>query len=134
MHYDGAPEAEPTSTPPALIGLPLDESTLVPLDNAPAPGQPYLGGADKVFTLNFTASADPTRGFGFQINGIRYTPPDVPTLLKILSGARNDSDFNTSEDTHVINKGDVVEININGPPNHPFHLQYVPFSFFIGLF
>lgn len=123
LRYDGAPLVEPTSTPPALSGTALDESLLVPLDNAPAPGDAYIGGADKVFNLTFTASDDATLGFGFQINGVRYQSPDVPALLQILYGARNDSDFSTSEDTHVIKRGDVVEINITGPPNHPFHLH-----------
>lgn len=124
LHYEGAPNAEPTSPPPTnLTGVLLDESLLIPVFNASVPGQPFIGGADKVFNLTFGAGVDAVRGWGFNLNGIRYDPPTVPTLLQILSGARNDSDFTQNENTRVIKRGDVVEISITGFPEHPFHLQ-----------
>jgi hypothetical protein len=51
-------------------------------------------------------------------------PPTLPTLLKILTGATESSDFNATENTNIINtKGSVIEINITGLPGHPFHLH-----------
>jgi len=58
------------------------------------------------------------------INDVAYVPPILPTLLKILSGATNASDFNTTENTNIINtKNSVIEINITGLGVHPFHLH-----------
>ena len=52
------------------------------------------------------------------------------TLLKILSGANDASDFDITENASVIKPGAVVEINLSGFPDHPFHLQCVlnPFT------
>jgi iron transport multicopper oxidase len=37
----------------------------------------------------------------WQINGITYISPVVPTLVKILDGASTDADFNQTENTFV---------------------------------
>lgn len=60
----------------------------------------------------------------WKVNGRSYKPPSLPTLLKVLSGANTDDDFDASENSFVIGSGEVVEINISGVVNpHPFHLQ-----------
>lgn len=123
MHYVGADDAEPTTAIPAITGTNLVESDLVPLTDVAAPGEPVAGGVDKVFNLTFTVATDNVTGHGWRVNGVQYIPPTTPTLLKILSGANNSSDFGTNENTLIIDRGDTVEINLTGPPNHPWHLQ-----------
>jgi iron transport multicopper oxidase len=62
----------------------------------------------------------------WKVNGQKFDPPSVPTLLKVLSGANSDSDFSPSENSFVIGANEVVEVNISGVNNpHPFHLQCV---------
>ncbi|KAG8807840.1 hypothetical protein FRC17_004239, partial [Serendipita sp. 399] len=127
LHYVGAANSEPTLTPPALTGTNLDESLLVPLTNTAAPGQAVAGGADKVFNLAFATATD-TTSHHWLVNGVQYISPTVPTLLQILSGSTTAGDFAPNENTLIINKGDVVEINITGPPQHPWHLHGHTFS------
>lgn len=64
-------------------------------------------------------------GLSLEINDVAYVPPTLPTLLKILSGGGAEAaDFNTTENTNIINtRGSVIEINITGLPGHPFHLH-----------
>lgn len=131
LRYDGAEEVPPTGDPPhPPTGTQFREDLLIPLVDPTPPGQPFIGGADRVFNLTFTGSVDPVDGtWGFDINGIRYKPDrqnnrTVPTLLRILSeGARNETDFPLSEHTRTIQRGEVVEISITGAPGHPFHLH-----------
>ena len=64
----------------------------------------------------------------WEINGISYTPPDLPTLLKIVNGATTVANFNISEHTFVLVDNEVVQLNIHGSDHgiiHPFHLQWV---------
>lgn len=133
LHYEGAPDAEPTTDIPALTGTNLVESDLVPAENPAAPGLPVAGGVDKVFNLVFTTAENNVTGHGWRINGVQYIPPTTPTLLSILSGARNSSDFGTNENTLIIDKGDTVEINLTGPANHPWHLHGHTFSVVKGV-
>lgn len=124
LHYENATGTEPPSPAPTTVtGTPLDEALLVPWDDTPVPGPRFL--SDR-FNWTFGGQNDPSLGWGFRVNGTRYTPPTVPTLLKILTGARNDTDFDPSENTRTIQRGDVVDIILRGgPPNHPIHLQSV---------
>lgn len=128
LHYVGAADAEPTSEIPAISGTPLVESKLVPLTDPAAPGSPFPGGVDKVFNLTFKTGEDPVTGHGWRVNDVQYIPPTTPTLLKILSGAHDPSDFGTNENTLIINRGDTVEVNIFGPRDHPWHLHGHTFS------
>lgn len=123
LHYDGAADAEPTTAIPALSGTNLVESNLVPTTDAAAPGTAVSGGTDKVFNLVYATAESTATGHGWRVNGNQYISPTTPTLLKILSGARTSSDFDVNENTLIINRGDTVEINLTGPPNHPWHLQ-----------
>lgn len=126
LHYLGAPDEEPAGTPPNVSANKLVEADLKPFFNPAAPGKPIKGpdGVDRAFEFNFTTQFDQTEGLKFLINNHYYEPPTVPTLLHILTdGARSDADFQPSEATHVIERGQTVEITIRGPPGHPFHLQ-----------
>lgn len=127
LRYAGAPVAEPTTTTGFASGTKLQEVAISPLDNPGAPGLPVKGGVDKVFNLAFTLQGGnlaANTGVIWKVNGKAYSPPSVPTLLKILSGTgTTDADF-ADDDGFVINSGDVVEVNISGVQNpHPFHLH-----------
>jgi iron transport multicopper oxidase len=99
----------------------------VPLENPGAPGLPVDGGVDKVFNLTFTLQRGDKAAnteLMWKVNGKAYSPPHVPTLLKVLSGSgTTDADF-VADDGFVIKHGEVVEINLLGLNfPHPFHLQ-----------
>ncbi|KAJ7499908.1 laccase [Mycena latifolia] len=126
LRYAGAPIQDPvTSTvivgPIPLKGPgPLQEFELATLVDPGAPGGDAP--ADHVIDLQFDAAGPGI----WEINGIVYTPPTLPTLLKIINGATVSSDFNTSEHTFVLVKDEVVELNIHGSDHgivHPFHLH-----------
>ncbi|KAJ7124461.1 laccase 16 [Mycena epipterygia] len=77
---------------------------------------------DHVIDLTFNAAGNGI----WEINGIVYTPPTLPTLLKIINGATVASDFNISEHTFILQKNEVVQLNIHGSDHgikHPFHLH-----------
>ncbi|KAF5360046.1 hypothetical protein D9758_007627 [Tetrapyrgos nigripes] len=154
LHYIGAPEnADPTGKPknlPTILtaaaadiadvagrleiaakgGLKLlDESDLHPLVNPEAPGG--SGPADKVFDLNFQRDSN-TGELEWTINDIKYESPDLPTLLNIMANNFTTQDqFTQSEHTFVLEKDDIVELQIHGSANghvHPFHLHGHVFS------
>ncbi|KAJ7456051.1 laccase [Mycena latifolia] len=137
LRYTGAPDAEPVTTalvpPVPLKGGPgggggggggsvgpLQEFQLATLVDPGAPG----GDAPADHRLNLTF-ASPGDGV-WAINGEVYTPPTLPTLLKIINGATVASDFNTSEHTFILQLNEVVELEIHGSDlgiTHPFHLH-----------
>ncbi|KAJ7499906.1 hypothetical protein FB451DRAFT_1430517 [Mycena latifolia] len=91
-----------------------DPHTLV---NPGAPGG--SAPADHVIDLQFDAA-------GNGINGVVYTPPTLPTLLKVINGATIASDFNVSEHTFILVPNQVVEPRIHGADHgitRPFHLH-----------
>jgi iron transport multicopper oxidase len=104
----------------------LQESALVPLVHSlVVPGQPFPGGADKVFNLAITISAG-----NFAINGVPFVNPSVPVLLQILSGAQTPSSLLPAGSIYSISPGDVVELTIpGGTPGAP--VRY--FSLFLSL-
>ncbi|KAF6755667.1 laccase 16 [Ephemerocybe angulata] len=122
LHYEGAPDAEPTT--PAKVGASnvLEEYQLAALENPGAPGG--SAPADRIIDLQF--SRETSGGTKWKFNGIQYQSPSVPTLLQIISGATNPADFTTSEHTLVLNHNEIVEIHLHGSANghvHPFHLH-----------
>ena len=121
LRYDGAAAAEPTTAQGTATGTNLVEADLVPLVDPSSPGGNVT--ADQTISIKFAAAVVGAQNV-FQINGQAYSSPSVPTLLKILSNnATTTSDFAASENTFVINHGDIVEVQITGVPGHPFHLQ-----------
>ncbi|KIJ32231.1 multicopper oxidase [Sphaerobolus stellatus SS14] len=124
LRYAGAPTAEPTTDPNGGGGggVLLQEQNLHAI-NLPVPGG--SAPADRTIDLSFTKSTD-AQG-AWTINGIKYIPPDLPTLLNIIANNFTvESDFTTSEHTFVLNRNDVIELDIHGSLNgitHPFHLH-----------
>ncbi|KAJ7661414.1 laccase [Mycena polygramma] len=124
LRYAGAPVADPTTSagivPLKNGGGMLEEFQLQTLINPGAPGG--SAPADHVIDLNFDAAGNGI----WEINGIVYQPPDLPTLLKIINGATVASDFNVSEHTFILVPNEVVELRIHGADHgitHPFHLH-----------
>ncbi|KAM5539727.1 hypothetical protein V8D89_006540 [Ganoderma adspersum] len=128
LRYDGAAEVEPT-TNQTTSTAPLAETDLIPLDGAPAPGDASVGGVDYALNLDFSFN-----GTKFFINGATFTPPSVPVLLQILSGARTAQDLLPSGGVYALPANATVELsfpitsrNAPGVP-HPFHLHGHTFS------
>ncbi|CAE6432215.1 unnamed protein product [Rhizoctonia solani] len=103
----------------------LDTTKLVPLESPGACGSaPY----EKVHVYNLTFGLGPAAG-KWNINGVTYTPPKIPTLLKILADKDGvtQSDFSTSEHTVILPKNECIEFNIKGNSGlnitHPIHLH-----------
>ncbi|KAF7360060.1 Laccase 2 [Mycena venus] len=122
LRYVGANETDPT-TNQTTSTAPLVETDLHPLVATAVPGSPVAGGAD--ITMNFAISLD-TTSFTFEINGANYTPPTVPVLLQILSGAQSATDLLPANDVFTLPANSVVEISIPGGTAgapHPFHLH-----------
>ncbi|QRV80235.1 Multicopper oxidase [Ceratobasidium sp. AG-Ba] len=121
LHYDGAPDAEPTTEQGTASGLALLESDLHALENPGAPG----GSAPPDVNINLVIGRSTVNGIvQFTFNGIKYKSPDLPTLLKILANnATNDADFSQSEHTIVLPHNKVIQLNITGGADHPIHLH-----------
>ncbi|CUA69327.1 laccase, multicopper oxidase, benzenediol:oxygen oxidorectuctase [Rhizoctonia solani] len=101
----------------------LDETKLIPLVQPGAPGGSRP--ADVVVPMDFGLNFADGR---WQINNISYSPPDVPTLLKILTDKDKvtAADFVQDEHTYILPKGKVVELHIKGQALgivHPIHLH-----------
>ncbi|KAJ7039350.1 laccase 17 [Mycena alexandri] len=143
LRYVGAPDEEPTTS--ALVAPvtlakgsgggggggggngggggqagPLQEFQLATLVDPGAPGGDVP--ADQTIVLDFNAAGPGV----WEINGIVYVPPTLPTLLKVINGATVASDFNTSEHTFVLEPNQIIELQIHGSDHgitHPFHLH-----------
>ncbi|KAL0576690.1 hypothetical protein V5O48_005289 [Marasmius crinis-equi] len=127
LRYAGAEEADPTDPmtagPSEEDAVTAIEAELRPLNSEPAPD------ADVTITFEVAFTED-TGGTGWRINNISYQSPEVPTLVKVLDGANEDSDFNVTEHTIILPANATVEVNF--PPNdddelHPFHLHGMNF-------
>lgn len=126
LRYQNAPNVDPT-TNQTTSTRPLSESSLVPLQNAGAPGRPVPSGAD--VNINLAMSFDPST-FDLKINGVKFQPPSVPVLLQIISGAQSAQDLLPSGSVYTLPANKVIEISlpgmaVGGP--HPFHLHGVCF-------
>lgn len=78
------------------------------------PGQPFVGGADKVIELNITKPSPPG---DFEINGHPFIPPNVPVLLQILSGTTNANQLLPNGSVYNLPANKVIEVNIPGGGN-----------------
>ncbi|KAI0747845.1 laccase [Daedaleopsis nitida] len=121
LRYDGAPPTEPFT-----MGLPvqrLRETDLRPLTPMPLPGDAVAGGVDKA--INFAFSFN---GSNYFMNGASFTPPTVPVLLQIMSGAREASEMLPTGNVYTLPSNATIELsfpasnNAPGSP-HPFHLH-----------
>ncbi|KAF8835559.1 laccase [Paxillus ammoniavirescens] len=124
LRYAGAPYQDPTSVP-GPYELSFDESTLHPLINPGTPGVPEIGKAD--VNLNMVVGFLFPPG-SFLINNVSWSPPPMPVLLQILSGARRPSELLPSGSVYELPPNKVVEISFSitgtgpGAP-HPMHLH-----------
>ncbi|KAJ6596228.1 laccase 17 [Mycena vulgaris] len=127
LRYAGAPIQDPVTSAVVLAPVPLkgggsiaQEYQLATLINPGAPGG--SAPADHVIDLSFDTAGKGT----WEINGIVYTPPSLPTLLSIINGATVASDFTVGEHTFILVPNEVVELRIHGSAHgitHPFHLH-----------
>lgn len=108
LRYWGAPKAEPNTT--STSTNPLNEVNLRPLANAGAPGVPTPGKADVNLVLNIAIGP----GGKFTINGASFTPPSVPALLQILSGANSAQDLLPTGSVYTLPPNKVIELTIPG--------------------
>ncbi|KXN82642.1 Laccase-2 [Leucoagaricus sp. SymC.cos] len=122
LRYAKANNSEPTTTQQSNK-IPLVETNLHPLEPSPPPGRPTPDGgdADFVFTFGFDQES-----FLFDINGTVFTPPTVPVLLQILSGAQPPQNLLPTGSVFEVERNKTVQLNfpsglIGGP--HPFHLH-----------
>ncbi|KAF8994560.1 Cupredoxin [Cyathus striatus] len=119
LRYAGAPAVDPTTpmttgpeNPNALI-----EANLRPLV-AERPPPPDIN-----ITLNVVVTDGKAQ---WNVNNVSYVAPTTPTLVQILNGANSSSDFNITENTFVLPRNKVIQVDF--PPNdddeaHPFHLH-----------
>ncbi|KAJ6511592.1 yellow laccase [Mycena vitilis] len=122
LRYDGADVVDPTTSATTSTAA-LDETNLHPLVATPVPGTAAPGGVD--VALNLLITLDFTT-FEFAINGAEFTPPTVPVLLQILSGAHTAAELLPAGSVYALSKNSVIEISIPGgtpAAPHPFHLH-----------
>ncbi|GLB40731.1 putative multicopper oxidase family protein [Lyophyllum shimeji] len=118
------PIADPV-TKQKVNGVRLSEANIRPLNNAPAPGKPFPGGADVTLNFNIAVNATNRR---YMMNGVSWEDPSVPVLLQILSGARDPRNLLPHGSVYTLPRNKVVEITLpnnltdTGNP-HPFHLH-----------
>ncbi|KAI0782841.1 laccase 1 [Abortiporus biennis] len=121
LRYVNATEDEPT-TVQVPSQNPLIETNLHPLVASPVPGLPQRDGVDvpQVMQINFA-------GGKFTVNGATFTPPTVPVLLQILSGAQTAQDLLPAGSVYTLPNNAVVELSFPGAAvaggNHPIHLH-----------
>ncbi|KAG2110681.1 laccase [Suillus discolor] len=124
LRYQGAPQVDPTTAyvPPQDI---LVETNLHALINPGAPGIPGYGNAD--INLHFKVTND--TGL-FYINNVTFSPPSIPVLLQILSGAQDPFQLLPNGSVYALGHNKVVELTMEIPvvPNvpggpHPIHLH-----------
>ncbi|KAJ7432445.1 laccase [Mycena galericulata] len=122
LRYVGANDTDPATNVTTATAA-LVETDLHPLVATAVPGTAVAGGAD--LTMNLVITLDTTT-FSFEINGETFTPPTVPVLLQILSGAQSATDLLPSGSVFTLPANSVIEISIpGGTPGapHPFHLH-----------
>jgi iron transport multicopper oxidase len=113
LRYAGAAQTDPSidpTAPPASV-LPLNETDLHALSNPLPPGKPFVGGADVVLNLAYTYDFT---AFAYMFNGTTFTPPTVPVLLQILSGAQTAQDLLPKGTLFSLPPNKVIEISIPG--------------------
>ncbi|ETW84726.1 laccse sensu stricto [Heterobasidion irregulare TC 32-1] len=127
FRYKGAPTVDPT-TPLVASTQPMVETNLHARENPSAPGKPVPGGADINYTLDVTFNG--TAGL-FEVNGTSFSPPTVPVLLQILSGAKKVTDLLPKGSIYELAPYKSVELVIPGGAiggGHPVHLHGHSFS------
>ncbi|KAH9932000.1 laccase [Epithele typhae] len=123
LRYRGAPIKQPPATPAPPSVAPLVETDLHPFTPTPVPGKPERGGVDVAINLvfNFVKGA-------FFLNDHTFSPPSVPVLLQILSGAQTAQQLMPEGSVIPLPANKTIEVSfpannsaVGGP--HPFHLH-----------
>ncbi|KAH0836904.1 laccase [Lanmaoa asiatica] len=122
LRYAGAPKVDPKNRTEVSVNA-LNETALHARDNPVAPGLPYPGGADVSINLVGTTN---NITLDYFMNGFKYIPPDTPTLLQILSGARGVAALANQGTVYTLPPNKVIEVSfptefLTTP--HPFHLH-----------
>jgi iron transport multicopper oxidase len=122
LRYDGAPNADPTTT--STANKPLIETDLHALNNPRAPRNSE-GGVD--VPLNLVTGVD-FKTFQFTMNGVAFVPPTAPVLLQILNGTQKAQDLLPKGSVYSLPPNSVIEISlpgtdgeIGGPVSVVFH-------------
>ncbi|KAG2337950.1 laccase [Suillus weaverae] len=120
LRYAGSPNADPKNRT-TLNSAALNETSLHPLS---PPSSRLLQEPD--VKLDLVLGKNLTN-FNFLINGVQYTPPSIPVLLQLLSGAMTAADLAPNGTVYTLPRNKVIEISFN-PDNspggpHPFHLH-----------
>ena len=89
----------------------LVETNLHPLQNPAAPGIPTPGTAD--VNLNLDIQFDGT-ALNFTVNNASFSPPSVPALLQIISGASTAQELLPAGSVYVLPPNKVIEISMPG--------------------
>ncbi|KAH8085462.1 laccase 1 [Cristinia sonorae] len=122
LRYSGANETDPTTTPPSQFNL-LREVDLHTLEPLIVPGLPFPGGVPKEGQQNLVFGFNAGE---FTVNNVSFSPPKVPVLLQILSGAQDPRDLLPEGSVYSLPINTDIEITmpggvVGGP--HPFHLH-----------
>ncbi|ETW83507.1 laccase [Heterobasidion irregulare TC 32-1] len=130
FRYQGAQETEPQTSFSGNGAAPLIETNLHALVNPAAPGTPGAGGADENINLQVTLVQEPSdnTSFVYQVNGVTFESPDIPTLLQIISGLPVLLPIGS---TYRVPRNKVIELTIpTGAQGgeHPVHLHGHSFS------
>lgn len=82
-----------------------------------------MGNAD--VSINLVGQINATTAL-FEINNVSFTPPPIPVLLQILSGAVNLSQLQPQGSVYTLPRNKTVEVSFPGQlllAAHPFHLH-----------
>ena len=109
LRYVGAAVADPTEV--LALTNPLVETNLHPLENAAAPGVAKVGAADVNLNLDIEFSAT---ALNFTVNNASFSPPSVPALLQIISGASTAQSLLPNGSVYVLPPNKVIEISMPG--------------------
>ncbi|KAF8073914.1 laccase [Lyophyllum atratum] len=109
LRYASAALQDPATT--SSTSNPFKEVNLHALTNPAAPGLPFVGGADVNLVIkhdfDFTA-------LHYTMNGASFTPPTVPALLQILSGAQSAQDLLPQGSYYELPANKVIELTLPG--------------------
>ncbi|KAG5644864.1 Acyl-coenzyme A oxidase 2 [Asterophora parasitica] len=129
LRYLLAPTRDPTTTQTPSV-KPLLETNLHPLTKPAAPGRPVAGGADVAINLAVTFDFSTLL---FMINGAIFSPPTVPVLLQIMSGAQSAQDLLPAGSVYTLPPNKVIELTIPGgtigSPVRPLHSLHIRLSY-----
>ncbi|KAJ2924927.1 hypothetical protein H1R20_g12186, partial [Candolleomyces eurysporus] len=94
----------------------FNETLLHPLDNSPAPGELYPGGADVNINLALDFDMEVWR---FYINGVTFQPSTIPVLLQILSGVQAAQSLLPEGNVYSLPPNTSIKVSIPGGISSP---------------